>query len=157
MEPIIEVLGDCLLPKSTEFSKFTKGSTEEPGLFSFLDYINEIGTTNSSYYKGKVVIIINELTQSQSEFTTMAFRKSPNVTVIGSNSAGADGNVCHFYLPGNIYTRITCLGVYYPDGTETQRIGIVPDIEVKPTIEGIKAGRDELLEKAIEIINEDER
>jgi len=45
-------------------------------------------------------------------------------------------------------------GVYYPDGTETQRVGIVPDIEVKPTIEGIKNGKDELLEKAIEIINE---
>jgi C-terminal processing protease CtpA/Prc len=44
------------------------------------------------------------------------------------------------------------LGIYYPDGEETQRIGIVPDIEVKPTIQGIREGRDELMEKAIEII-----
>jgi C-terminal processing protease CtpA/Prc len=43
--------------------------------------------------------------------------------------------------------------VYYPDGTETQRVGIIPDIYVTPTIKGIKEGRDELLEKAIEIIN----
>ena len=49
-------------------------------------------------------------------------------------------------------TLISGIGVYYPDGTATQRIGIVPDIEVKPTIEGIRAGRDELIEKAIEII-----
>ena len=49
---------------------------------------------------------------------------------------------------------ISGIGVYYPDGTETQRVGIVPDIEVKSTIEGIKKGKDELLEKAIEIINE---
>lgn len=48
---------------------------------------------------------------------------------------------------------ISGIGVYYPDGTETQRIGIVPDITVKPTIKGIKEGKDELLEKAIEIIN----
>jgi len=48
---------------------------------------------------------------------------------------------------------ISGIGVYYPDGKETQRIGIVPDLEIKPTIEGIKNGRDELLEKAIEIIN----
>jgi C-terminal processing protease CtpA/Prc len=48
---------------------------------------------------------------------------------------------------------ITGIGVYYPKGKETQRIGIVPDIEVKPTIQGIKDGRDELLEKAIKIID----
>ena len=47
---------------------------------------------------------------------------------------------------------ISGIGVYYPDGEETQRIGIVPDIEVKPTVEGIRTGRDELLERAIEEI-----
>jgi len=44
------------------------------------------------------------------------------------------------------------LGVYYPDGSETQRVGIKIDIPIKPTIAGIKAGRDELLEKAFELI-----
>lgn len=48
---------------------------------------------------------------------------------------------------------ISGIGVYYPDGTETQRIGIVPDIICKPTIQGIKAGKDELLEKALVLIN----
>ena len=33
------------------------------------------------------------------------------------------------------------------------KITIVPDIIVKPTIEGIKKGKDEVLEKAVEIIN----
>ena len=49
---------------------------------------------------------------------------------------------------------ISSIGIYYPDGGETQRIGIVPDIEVKPTIDGIRNGKDELLEKAIELISE---
>ena len=48
---------------------------------------------------------------------------------------------------------ISGIGVYYPDGRETQRIGIVPDIVIKPTIKGIAAGRDQLIEKAVEIIN----
>jgi len=48
---------------------------------------------------------------------------------------------------------ISGIGVYYPDGKETQRIGIVPDLVVKPTIKGIREGRDELVEKALEIIN----
>ena len=47
---------------------------------------------------------------------------------------------------------ISGIGVYYPDGTETQRIGIKPDIEIHPSIKGISEQRDEILEKAIEII-----
>jgi C-terminal processing protease CtpA/Prc len=72
--------------------------------------------------------------------------------VIGSTTAGADGDVSSFALPGNLRTMISGNGVYYPDGRETQRVGIVPDIEVKPTLQGIRAGRDEVLEKAIALI-----
>ena len=56
-------------------------------------------------------------------------------------------------MPGNISTMITGIGVYYPDGKETQRIGIIPDVEVKPTIDGIKSNKDEVLEKAMNWIN----
>jgi C-terminal processing protease CtpA/Prc len=93
------------------------------------------------------------MTQSQAEYTTMALRTAPRATVIGSTTAGADGNVSQFFLPGGISTMISGIGVYYPDGKETQRVGIVPQIIVKPTIKGITEGRDEPLEKAIEIIN----
>jgi C-terminal processing protease CtpA/Prc len=48
---------------------------------------------------------------------------------------------------------ISGIGIYYPDGRETQRIGIVPDVEVKPTIDGIKNNKDEVLEKATKWIN----
>jgi len=44
------------------------------------------------------------------------------------------------------------IGVFHPDRKPTQRIGIVPDLEVKPTIAGIREGRDELLEAAIRLI-----
>ena len=79
---------------------------------------------------------------------------APKAQVFGSQTTGADGNVSEIYLPGNIRTMISGIGIYYPDGTETQRIGIVPDIEVKPTIKGIRDNRDEVLEKAIEYILE---
>lgn len=49
---------------------------------------------------------------------------------------------------------ISGIGVYYPDGKETQRAGIIPDVELRPTIKGIRENRDELMEKAVEIILE---
>lgn len=149
---IVFSLGKYLMPKPTEFVKFTITSLTNPGLFTFADTL-KVGKVNPDYFKGKVIILVNEITQSSAEYTTMALKLAPNATVIGSTTAGADGNVSAIVLPGNIRTMISGIGVYYPDGTETQRIGIVPDIIVKPTIEGIKLGKDEVLDKAIEIIN----
>ncbi len=84
----------------------------------------------------------------------MALRVAPKTKVIGSTTAAADGNVSEIILPGRIRTMISGIGVYYPDGTETQRIGIIPDVELHPTIRGIRAGKDELLEKAQDWIKE---
>ena len=81
-------------------------------------------------------------------------RIAPKAIVLGSTTAGADGNVSTIMLPGNVRTLISGNGIYYPDGTETQRVGIIPDIEMKPTIKGIKNGEDELLVRAIEIIKQ---
>ena len=47
---------------------------------------------------------------------------------------------------------ITGIGVFYPNGRPTQRVGIVPDLVVHPTVEGIRAGRDEVLEAALEAV-----
>lgn len=102
-------------------------------------------------YKGKIIILVNEETQSQAEYSCMVLQAaSKNVTIIGSQTAGADGDVTGIKLPGGIYTYFSGHGIHYPDGRPTQGIGIVPNIEIKPTIAGIKAGRDEVLERAIE-------
>ena len=149
----IDSLCNYLYPKKTAYAKFTIGDMQTPGLFTFKT-VYSTGKENINFYKKKVIIIVDENTQSAGEFHVMAYQKAPNSMVIGSTTAAADGNISPvFYLPGEIMTTISGVGVYYPDGKETQRIGIVPDIEVKPTIEGIKNGQDELVEKAIEIIN----
>ena len=151
-EFVVFTLGGFLVPKSTPFVKFSFGSLQMPGTFYQGQQLN-LTPTGSGTYKGKVVILINELTQSQAEYTTMAFRIAPGALVVGSTTAGADGNISSFLLPGNVSTMFSGIGVYYPDGRETQRVGIIPDVECKPTIEGIRAGRDELMEKAIELLN----
>ena len=102
----------------------------------------------------KIVVIVNEYTQSQAEDVVMGFQTIPSTLVIGSTTAGADGRIIYFKLPGNIQVAMSSVGVYYLDGSDAQRVGVKIDEVVKPSIAGIKAGRDELLERAIEIINE---
>jgi len=152
LENILFDLCDFLLPSSTDFVKFSCENKHKAGEY-LMTKCTKAGKSNKNYYKGKVVILINEITQSNAEYTTMALGLAPKSTIIGSTTAAADGNISPFSLPGGINTRITGIGVYYPDGRETQRVGIIPDIECKPTIEGIRLGKDELLKKGIEIIN----
>ncbi|MEH3113656.1 S41 family peptidase [Pedobacter terrae] len=113
----------------------------------------ENGQSSSDTYKGKVVVIVNATSQSQAEYTTIAFQSSPNVKVIGSTTACADGNVSSIVLPGGLNTMISGLDVFYPDGSPTQRVAVKIDYKIYPTITGISTGKDELLDKAIEVLN----
>ena len=105
-------------------------------------------------FAGKVIVLVNEESLSLSEFTTMAFQTADNVVTVGNQTAGADGDVVKFDYLGGFKTTMSGNGVIYPDGTLSQRNGIKIDVIVKPSLEGLRQGRDEILEKAIEIANE---
>ena len=121
-----------------------------PGTFSWYnDYLGYNG--NPGYYQGHVIILCNQETQSQAEFSCMILKAMPNSTIIGSQTAGTDGDVTSFKLSQDIRTGFTALGVYYPNGDSTERIGIVPDSVVYITAEGVRQGRDEVLEKALQV------
>lgn len=153
-EFVVFELGQHLVEAPTPFARFTIPDLANPGAFTWTDSVEL--TPQAPHYAGKVVILIDEVSQSQAEYTTMAFRAAPGSIVIGSTTAGADGNVSPIDLPGGERTNISGIGVFYPDKRPTQRIGIVPDITLTPTREGIRDGRDELLERALrEILGPD--
>ncbi len=144
---MVFALGGHLVGEPSEFARFTGGDLRNPGAFRFGKPLSLQPATPR--YEGKVVILVDEVTQSSAEYTTMAFRVAPGAKVIGSTTAAADGNASQIPLPGGLGTMISGIGVFYPDKRPTQRIGIIPDMEVKPTIAGIRAGRDEVLEAAL--------
>jgi hypothetical protein len=148
------ILRKYLSDKAVPFAKFRYTATDHPGLY-IDEKVQEFGTSNKDLYRGKIVVLVNEESQSAAEFTAMALRAIGHATIMGSQTAGADGDVSMIRLPGGLLTYFSGIGVYYPDGKGTQRIGIVPDIVFKPTIKGLSAGHDELLEKAIALISMD--
>jgi C-terminal processing protease CtpA/Prc len=151
---VVYDLARYLVSEPTPFARVSAPDLTYPG--QFLDKAPLLVRPGGglSPYAGRVLVLVNEQTQSQAEFTAMALRCAPKTLLLGSTTAGADGNVSdEIFLPGNMATRITGLGIYYPDGRETQRIGLVPDLVVEPTVAGLQAGRDELLEQAIHWLN----
>ena len=143
-------ISQFLNSQEKEFAIYTRPYYGYPGKFIW-DGATKSGSENKDHYKGKIIVLLNENSISQSEWTAMCFQTSGNTTIIGSQTAGADGNVSQFDFEG-FHTLFSGIGVFYPDKRETQRIGIVPDIEVKPTIKGIQEGKDEVLDRALVFI-----
>ena len=146
-EFVVFALGQHLVREETEFVRFTVGDPANPGAFYWTDPITI--KPNGQYYPGHVAILVDDSTISQAEYTAMGLRAAPNSFVVGSTTAGADGNVSRIPLPGGHFAAMSGIGVFYPDKTETQQVGIVPDIVIRPTIKALRIGKDEVLEAAI--------
>ena len=146
-EFVVFALGSLFVQRTTPFAVFTKADLSNPGAFHAESPVSL--TPSVPHYNGKVVILVDETTQSQAEYTAIALRASPNAIIVGSTTAGADGDVSDIHLPGEFRTMITGLGVFYPDGSPTQRVGVRVDVKVSPTVDGIRDGRDEVLESGI--------
>lgn len=144
---VVFALGNRLVDHVTPFATFTRPDAHNPGAFRWTPPValNPVGPR----YPGRVVVLVDEATQSQAEYTAMALRASPAAVVVGSTTAGADGNVSRIPLPGGLSAMFSGIGVFHPDGRPTQRIGIVPDVEARPTIAGIRRGRDEVLQAGV--------
>lgn len=73
--------------------------------------------------------------------------------IVGGPTAGTNGNVNPFTLPGGYRVTWTGMRVLKHDGSRHHGVGIRPTAPVARTIAGIRAGRDELLERAIEVVS----
>lgn len=133
-------------PSPINAGEFTK---DETGIVDYADVLSKI----KQPYSGNVVLLVNERTFSATEFIAMSLQSAgQNVVTIGSQTGGTDGNTIQIRLPYNITTSYSGLGIEYPDNTKTQRTGVRVDHVVKPTVPGVKDGRDEVMEYAISYI-----
>ncbi len=117
-------------------------------------FAQRIPERKGDVYKGKVVVLINEDAISQSEHTCMFFEAATDVTFVGTPTTGANGDVTFMVLPGNLGVSFTGHNVRHADGRQLQRIGIQPHVRAAPTIAGVVAGRDEVLEAAVRHLQE---
>ena len=146
------MLAKYFIKTETNFAKLTEPDLSYPGKFVWKKP-DKVRYNKNDYYAKKVIILVNEETQSSAEYSTMILQTGDNVITVGNQTSGADGNISKFHFSG-YWSFASGLGVYYPDGTETQRVGVRVDVKVNRTIKGTQEGRDEILEKAIEIINQ---
>lgn len=149
-----DILEKYLYPEPTDYMWFSMNSKKYPGNF-FLDIEGKVGLTeNPDYFKGKIAILVNEYTQSYGELSAIAYRAAPGSSVIGTQTAGANGHIGYLYLPTGAKVTYSMAGAFYPKWELNQRSGVKIDIPVNQTVEDIEAGEDVWIKKAIEYIME---
>lgn len=104
-------------------------------------------------YAKPVVLLTGAATYSAAEDFTSAFRSINRGKVFGQPTGGSTGQPVSFNLPGGGGGRVCAKRDYLWDGTEFVGIGIAPDVLVTPTIKGIAAGRDEVLDAAVQYVS----
>ena len=72
--------------------------------------------------------------------------------IVGEPTAGTNGNVNPFPLPGSYTVWWTGMKVLKQDGSRHHGIGIQPTVPCARTLAGVAAGRDEQLEKALALV-----
>lgn len=100
-------------------------------------------------YAGKVIVLIDDRAISRAEHSCLFFEQAANVTFIGTHTHGTNGDITAIRLPGGVRMWFTGQAVRHADGRQLQQVGIQPTIAAEPTIAGIRAGKDEVLDRAI--------
>ena len=103
-------------------------------------------------FKGKFAFITNGSAISYAESCMAIVANYELAEIIGSPTAGANGNINPFELPGGYRVVYTGMRVINHDDSQHHVLGVKPTIPMEPTVQGIRDGKDELLEKAIEIL-----
>jgi C-terminal processing protease CtpA/Prc len=116
------------------------------------EFIQTLPPTDQWRYAGRTVMLIDGRTISQAEHTGLFFEVANGTVFIGSPTAGANGDVTNFYVPGGLLIHFSGHDVRHIDGRQLQRVGLQPTILVTPTIAGVRAGRDEVLERALKYL-----
>ncbi len=102
--------------------------------------------------KGKVAFIADGRAISYAESVLGFVEHYKLGEIVGEPTAGTNGNVNPFELPGFFRVTWTGMKVVKHDGSQQHLIGIRPTVPATRTIKGVLEGRDELLEKALQVI-----
>jgi len=110
----------------------------------FLPYKQPYFTSRSIIINVPSVVSSGETMMSIIDYYKLA-------TTVGEPTAGCNGNVNYIDLPCGYTVMWTGMKVLKHDGSQLYLKGFQPDYPVNKTIQAIKDGRDEFVEKALEI------
>jgi C-terminal processing protease CtpA/Prc len=128
-----------------------EGSIASPSSSYF--FLQTIGRSAAWKYRGKTVMLIDERTLGPGEQAALFLEAANKTEFIGAPSAGADSVLTSFTIPGGVSISLSGEDIRHANGGKLQRMGFLPNVSVAPTLAGIRAGKDEVLERALDYLS----
>jgi carboxyl-terminal processing protease len=104
-------------------------------------------------YTQPVIVITSPFTQSAGESFELALIQFDHVQTLGDTTAGSFSDNPNFELPNGWIFSVSVGDYRASDGKSYEGIGLVPDVLVNNRKEDLMAGKDNMLEKAMELLN----
>lgn len=109
---------------------------------------------DSTHFTGKLIFLVDRRCASACEDFIIPFKDNHRAVLIGETTMGSSGQPYIFLFDEFISIGIGTKREYFPDGSTFEGRGIAPDIEVIPTAVQLKAGKDVVLERAIQMAHQ---
>jgi C-terminal processing protease CtpA/Prc len=127
-----------------------RGSVASPSSSYF--FLETIGNSEQWKYQGKTVMLVDERTIGAGEQAGLLLEAANKTEFIGSPTAGANSMLTNFAVPGGIVIWFSGQDIRHANGGKLQRLGLQPNVNAVPTLTGIRTGKDEVLEKALDYL-----
>lgn len=105
--------------------------------------------SNSQPFNGPLVLLIGPASASAAELTAAVGKATHRALTIGRPTNGAVLGAGFFQLPDGGVVQVPIEGIETMDGNTLEGVGVSPDIEILPSLEALRAGRDQALERAV--------
>ncbi len=138
-----------LMPHETVLGTNINANLYFPGTFTLRKEIYYPEKPMYASYAGKMIVLVNEQTQSLAESVSAQLALRPNTIIIGRQTAGTTGNINYLDLPGKISTSFTSVGFMGANNSFVQKKGVKINIKMKISLEEVKNNVDALLQKAL--------
>ncbi len=102
-------------------------------------------------FHGRLIFLMDGGCASACEDLLEPFGDNHRATLIGETTEGTAGPAFMHDFHNGMMLGIAVKRRYFPNGAEFEGVGIQPDIEIHPSIDDLKEGRDVVLDKALEL------
>ncbi|MDR3719711.1 MAG: S41 family peptidase [Bryobacteraceae bacterium] len=127
---------------------------DRPGEMTFERGVEWNLEPKAPYLGAKKVFVTDGRAISYAESTMGIVENYKLGEILGEATAGTNGNVNPFMLPGGYNITWTGMKVLKHDGSQHHGVGIRPTIPVSRTQAGVAAGRDEILERGVAVLKQ---
>ena len=102
-------------------------------------------------YSGRLFLLVDRGCTCACEDFVMPFKFAKRAVLVGETTAGTFAFTTFNTFENGMMLNVTSIRRTFPDGSQFEGVGISPDVEIHPTAQDLKQGRDVVLNKALEL------